>query len=394
VSRRVLSAALAAGALLLTAGAGTGAVQTPDLSSRHGVSQYLRSLGLSPDGFVVQRGAKNYAGPRCPGKGWSCTKATHVVQIGSRTAAATNSFTCTPASTGTNAATSTCVIVQTSTHGDNLATCNEQTADTVGGSIVQTCSITQTNSGGGKNAARVLQKVTHGPPGPAGQTQDAKQFATVRQSNDVGANQADVQQQIAQALDDNHSNPVSQNQGSEQHFLVQQSGTPFNPTSCPGTSGANTANASQTLKQVGSATATSGSQTQNALLDGHVDQCSSGVSTYTAAQSENQKLTAGGAGVTQTQSGPQQCCSFQGTNPADTCSIQQTSNQQGNQNPTQSESVTSTGQSSGNCTAEISVTQNGQTTAMHLSGKSFSQTLLCNQGNCHVVPPPGDRRSG
>src|SRR6266498_4541630 len=108
----MLSAAVAAGVLLLSAGAGTGAVgSAPDLTTQRGVTQYLAALGLSPDGFVVQRGARNYAGPSCPGKRWNCTTARRVVQIGNAVSA-TNSFTCTPASTGTNAGTSTCVIVQ------------------------------------------------------------------------------------------------------------------------------------------------------------------------------------------------------------------------------------------------------------------------------------------
>jgi trimeric autotransporter adhesin len=384
VSRRVLSAALAAGALLLTAGAGTGAVQTPDLSSKHGVAQYLQSLGLSPDGFVVQRGAKNYAGPRCPGKAWNCTRAARVVQIGS-VAAATNSFTCTPASTGTNAATSTCVIVQSAGKGQNLATCTETTSDSAGATVVQTCTITQT-SDTGKNVARVIQQVIHGPPGPAGQAQGSKQFATVTQSNNSGPNIAEVSQELRQALS-TAATSVAQSQHSEQHFQIQQSGLPFSPTNCPSMTGSNSATAAQTLGQTATASsATSGTQIQTALLDGHIDQCSNSNSTYTATQTESQTASAG-AGVTQKQFGPQQCCSFQGDNPSDRCEINQTSTQLGNQSPTQSESITSNGESSGSCAANISATQNGQTTTSNLSGTSFSQTLLCNQGSCQTFTP-------
>src|ERR1044071_4104166 len=52
-----------------------------DLSTRAGVVHYLATLGFDPSGFVIQRGRHNYAGPKCPGKGWSCTRSTRVVQI-------------------------------------------------------------------------------------------------------------------------------------------------------------------------------------------------------------------------------------------------------------------------------------------------------------------------
>jgi hypothetical protein len=388
VSRRVLTAAFAAGALLLTAGAGSGASSSaPNLRTERGVAQYLRTLGLNPDGFVVQRGAHNYAGPRCPGKRWNCTRATHVVQIGARTAAASNSFTCTPASTGTNAATSTCVIVQSAPRGQSLATCTETTTDTAGATIVQTCTITQT-SDSGKNVANVVQQVIHGPPGPAGQAQGSQQFATVTQSNKSGPNLADVSQEMRQTLSTSATS-VAQSQHSQQHFQIQQSGAPFSPTTCPSMTGSNSATAAQTLGQTATAnSATSGTQSQTATLDGHIDQCSNSNSTYTATQTESQTANAG-AGVTQTQFGPQSCCSFQGDNPSDRCDIHQTSTQLGNQNPTQQESITSNGQSSGSCAANISATQNGQTTTINLSGTFFSQTLLCNQGSCVTFTPHG-----
>jgi hypothetical protein len=42
---------------------------------------YLTSLGIDPAGVVIQRGVLNYAGPSCPGTGWTCTTATKVVQV-------------------------------------------------------------------------------------------------------------------------------------------------------------------------------------------------------------------------------------------------------------------------------------------------------------------------
>ena len=44
-----------------------------DLSTRAAVVKYLRSIHVDPRGVVIQRGVRNYAGPDCPGKGWSCT---------------------------------------------------------------------------------------------------------------------------------------------------------------------------------------------------------------------------------------------------------------------------------------------------------------------------------
>src|SRR5437764_15367760 len=62
-----------------------------DLSTRAGVTQYLVAHGIDPTGVVIQRGARNYAGPTCPGKGWTCTRAARVVQISS---GSSNQFQC------------------------------------------------------------------------------------------------------------------------------------------------------------------------------------------------------------------------------------------------------------------------------------------------------------
>jgi hypothetical protein len=53
-----------------------------DFSTIAGAKAYFRSIGVNPRGVVIQRGARNYAGPRCPGRRWTCTETTHpVVQI-------------------------------------------------------------------------------------------------------------------------------------------------------------------------------------------------------------------------------------------------------------------------------------------------------------------------
>jgi hypothetical protein len=58
-----------------SAAAGPAAVAKADLSTRSGAVSYLRSIGLDPTGFVIQRGERNYAGLGCPGKRWTCTSA-------------------------------------------------------------------------------------------------------------------------------------------------------------------------------------------------------------------------------------------------------------------------------------------------------------------------------
>src|SRR5438552_2630646 len=78
---RLLPLALAAAtALVVLTGAGA-AANSPSASSPKSIDSYLRSIGVNPASMVWQRGARNYAGPNCPGKGWTCTKATRVVQI-------------------------------------------------------------------------------------------------------------------------------------------------------------------------------------------------------------------------------------------------------------------------------------------------------------------------
>ena len=93
----LLAFAAAAAALMALAGAGTAASQpaksgavAPDLRSVGTgpaavakIHSYLRSIGLDPRTVVVQTGKRNYAGPRCPGKRWTCTTATRVLQAGS-----------------------------------------------------------------------------------------------------------------------------------------------------------------------------------------------------------------------------------------------------------------------------------------------------------------------
>src|SRR6185312_4726345 len=92
----VLAALASAAVLTSSAGAVTQGSAGPNLSTRAGVVQYLASHGIDARGIVVQRGSRNYAGPNCPGKGWTCTTATRVLQSGT-----TNQYTCTASTGGT-----------------------------------------------------------------------------------------------------------------------------------------------------------------------------------------------------------------------------------------------------------------------------------------------------
>ena len=95
--------------------------------------QYLRSIHVNPKGVVNQRGLRNYAGPNCPGKGWSCTNTKRtVVQISKRRGK--NMFRCT---------TARCAVVQISkSFADNTASCIKTTG------VTQSCAIAQPNASG------------------------------------------------------------------------------------------------------------------------------------------------------------------------------------------------------------------------------------------------------
>jgi hypothetical protein len=177
--KRQIGVAMALCTVALLAGSvGAGAARTPatrtiDLSTNGAVKQYLRSLGISPRGVVVQRGVRNYSGPRCPGKGWNCTRAHRVVQIAS--GHGKNRFRC---------ARARCLVVQAtkSTLAANTAKCIRNTG------ITQSCAITQTGSG--PNTAIVVEIATK----TSGLTQSASQTAQIAQTASVGLNTACVMQ--------------------------------------------------------------------------------------------------------------------------------------------------------------------------------------------------------
>ena len=356
-----------------TAGSGAQASPWATLSHAGSEAQYLSSIGVNPSGFVVQRGHRNYAGPKCPGKGWTCTKAHRVLQF--TTAGGVNSVGCTSSGGGGSVSSSstssaqTCTIVQVSTSGGNNATCTEQASTTSAGTLAQTCSIQQ-QSGSGKNNATVTQTSVQGPSAcspPSGtsdlQSEGGTQTATVIQWSSSGGGTANVSQTATQCAGTTTTGAAAQSQATSQTFTIQQGPPNFDPSHpvCTNT-GSLGATASQSQHQRGYATtASSGTQGQHADLVGHIDQCSNSHADYTANQSEDQFLAKNPA-VTQTQVGPTSITGTRPRRPArsarsdvesaaasraptarDSCTITQTTSQSANPNATQTEQLTTVG---------------------------------------------------
>jgi len=126
--------------LLPTAGATPQPMATastvPDLSTLPEIASYLRSQGVNLKKVVIQRGARNYAGPNCPGMTWHCTRAAGIVVQAAQSGV--NRFECTPVADrepGTVEPT-TCVLFQWNVEGNNHATCREGAGrSTVGSSF-------------------------------------------------------------------------------------------------------------------------------------------------------------------------------------------------------------------------------------------------------------------
>ena len=129
----LLGALVASAVLIVGANAVTVPVTTPslDLSSRAAVMKYLASHGIDSKKIVIQRGARNYAGPHCPGRGWTCTTSKHVVQISyahERDAVHVHALDRRRLHRPPN----DCLIVQSSDGAANYAYCTEKIADPTG----------------------------------------------------------------------------------------------------------------------------------------------------------------------------------------------------------------------------------------------------------------------
>jgi hypothetical protein len=196
--------ALLSAALVVTAAGGGNAAATKevagverssgaismDLSTSAAVRRYLRSLGLSATLVVVQRGARNYAGPRCPGKRWTCTRSRTVVQIAR--SGGKNRFECTNGTDSASGSAQACTIVQVGP-AENVARCVERTHSA---NSVQTCTIVQSNENRPNRA--VVSQVSDQEASEG--TQDGLQTAKVTQTNVSGANRVHITQKIEQLL--------------------------------------------------------------------------------------------------------------------------------------------------------------------------------------------------
>ena len=148
-------------------------LRTANLNTLAGASRYLRAIGLDPHGLVIQRGARNYAGPNCPGAGWTCTSTEHpVIQIAA--AGGKNTFLCTTASCAVVQATRSGTATKTTRSLTAAAAMNKATCIKTTG-LGQSCSINQ------KSATDNMAVVFENVPKTTGLTKTASLTAQITQ---------------------------------------------------------------------------------------------------------------------------------------------------------------------------------------------------------------------
>jgi hypothetical protein len=174
------------------AGAETNTVKKLDLSTPAAINSFLQSKGINPSTVVTQTGVNNYAGPNCPGIGWSCTTSTRVVQIASPNGQ--NVDQCQGGEFSEEEG--GCVVMQL-TGERNTAKCIEHTG------TFQYCLIVQ--AGTVRNFARVDQLISES--GAA--TLDGTQVADVTQQNATLLNELQADQDIGQTT--NVGDPQQEN---------------------------------------------------------------------------------------------------------------------------------------------------------------------------------------
>jgi len=341
-----LSVSVAAGALIVLTGTGAAATQ-PGRSAPAAITWNLAAPkaldSATRASLVTQRGARNYAGPNCPGKGWNCTTSTRVLQISTNNGQ--NRVECSSGATITPTPQS-CVIVQTGTN--NLAYCIQRTNSSA---AAQTCEITQTGS---TNVAHVNQSVD----ASNSDTQSATQTAEVNQTSSCschrGGNLSLIVQSVKQSTGNSNQVPSAlQMQDADQTATVEQTaagrggnysavhqsqrlsardaliqnqntqgggpdcvaGFPASPNACAnidqsGIDGHNTSFLKQTIKEDAktNAVATQQQGSFSGGIDGYVHQDTvTGRSWNDANQDKRQDLDAP-SGSSQTQYDPLRCC--------------------------------------------------------------------------------------
>jgi len=392
-----------------------------DLSTRAGAVGYLRSKGVDPNGVVIQRGTRNYAGPRCPGRAWTCTTAKRVVQIArTNSATSSNQFTCTPSTGGSATAPNSCVVVQSSSGTDNNATCTEVVGDPTGPEscqifqsnttgannayvkqsiaastgttqdATQKAEISQVNSGGSNNVQvnqdlKESSSVTVTGTANTTQTQDGHQTTSVYQHSDTGNNAAKVLQSLTLKASATGGGSITQNQdtaGSTPNTRAAVYQNSDEDVNNPTSTGTNTAYMFQTndLNASGSKatnlTQQQGSPTNG--IQGHAVQASQGVSSTTENQKEHQTLGASQIknAPVQTQYGPMWSGSpqQQGNNPNDSYTLTQSSDQNTSPaSPNQLDEEYINCETSGNCTGTQTASNDKQT-----------YTNTCSDSDCNL----------
>jgi hypothetical protein len=435
---------------VLMASAGAGATGAPikrgiDVSTPAAVKQYLRSIGVSPRGVVIQRGVRNYAGARCPGKRWTCTSTSHpVVQVAA--VGGKNYFQCSTATCAviqvaeapsapnvarcirTTGITQSCSITQSSATADNIAIVAENAVKATG--LTQTASVTaqinQTATGDLKgNTACVYQNVdltgsTVAKKGmPVSVTLEAHQSVSIAQDSSSGSNvvKKAVQSGTTWMCDADGSaltqaqklasiatgtNAITQKQnfadsGPNVLLDIEQN------QNTPEASGANTARFLQTSNLSATAFTPNGpvTQTQSSAgggLDATVNQFSHGVSTcctpgpseasQTETQNEHAQRSSSDASLppntTQTQYGPVGCCTDQRDNPANSFSIIQSSTQNNDDTGlgVKTNNVHADCSTSGICTVTQTTSVNGSTTTNTTAGQEVHAQTNCTGSAC------------
>jgi hypothetical protein len=417
----VLVVLAAAAALTTSAGAANRGSAKIDLSTRGGVAVYLASQGVSLKGVVIQRGARNYAGASCPGKGWTCTTAKRVVQIASGNGNGHNSFVCTG---GSSSGPGDCTIFQfASGNASNNARCVEQSGDP---NTSQSCQITQSSSGGtGSNTAQIQQQINTND----GSTQIGTQYGGVRQTSTSGRNTIQIDQTLQQSTKVTDASGLQSQNGHQSAGVSQFSSTGDNCVQInesmdqqADAKGSPTANITQNQNTDGNVNSnvgvdqesTSGRNTaqvdQRNHYDAHInkalngtqqqgssgvsgeavsfDQNSTGLSTIQAHQHEHQDLHADKVtNLTQKQYGPQWADPDQGSNPNDTYVIKQHSHQNASDPDTQEDEQFAQCFTSGNCQVTEKIHQQNVHQTNSCSGQS------CDVGN-HVDTNGGETSQG
>jgi hypothetical protein len=433
---KVTSAAATRAALLKTA----------NLRTRAGAARYLRAIGVNPHHFVIQRGTRNYAGAKCPGKGWACTSTAHpVIQITS--AGGSNTFQC---------ATASCAVVQATTaptsnvSAKNNATCIKTTGATQACSITQTsgatntaivvevtskmsgltqtasadAKITQVATGTNTNTACVYQEIgidgsTIAKKGvPVTVTLEAHQSITITQdatgsgsntvkgsskAGDCSAEQLVQKQTLTSTA--NGSGSITQNENASNNGPNMTLDIKQNQGSgSTGASGVNTAAFSQTnaLTAIANTPVPPVIQKQSSLTGGlsaTVNQFSSGKSTAVANQTETQCEHASTSGavscttgnppsysLTQEQHGPlrKDSPSVQSGNPDNSFTINQTSiqNNDAGTGSNQTNEVEGACSTSGNCTSTQDTNVNGTLTHNTQTGSNVDTQINCTGNAC------------